>query len=144
MSPEDARNAALRSFGGVDLSKEECRDVRGVRLIEDVISDLRYGLRMLRRNPGFATMPGLTLALGIGANTAIFSVVDEVLLKRLPVKEPEQLILLSHTDAGTYSNSFSYSTYEQFRAMLRALGYRAVMKSRFTAWEEAICSRGDS
>ncbi|HEY3037963.1 MAG TPA: hypothetical protein VGJ66_04455 [Pyrinomonadaceae bacterium] len=61
MSPEDARNAALRSFGGVDQSKEECRDARGVRLIEDVISDLRYGLRMLRRNPGFATMAGLTL-----------------------------------------------------------------------------------
>jgi putative ABC transport system permease protein len=95
MPPEEARYAALRSFGGVEQKKEECRDADRLRWIEDVIQDLRYGLRQLRRNPGFTAVAVLTLALGIGANTAIFSVIDIALLRPLPYSHPEDLVDIS-------------------------------------------------
>src|SRR5262245_36115241 len=80
-----------------------------------MFQDMRFGARMLLKHPGFATVAILTLALGIGANTAIFSLIDAVLLKRLPVKQPDQLVLLRHADSRATVTPFGYHTYQQFR-----------------------------
>src|SRR6266540_2729556 len=94
MSPEEARRQALIKLGGVTLTQERYREQRGLPMLETLVQDLRFGLRMLRKNPGFTAIALLSLALGVGANTAIFSLMDAVLFKMLPVKNPEQLVFL--------------------------------------------------
>ncbi|HKE20766.1 MAG TPA: permease prefix domain 1-containing protein [Bryobacteraceae bacterium] len=93
MEPAEAQRLARLEFGGVEQVKEECRDVRG-RWLEDFGQDFRYAARTLGRSPGFLVVSVLSLALGIGANTAIFSLIDAVMLRSLPVQAPERLVQL--------------------------------------------------
>ena len=118
MPPEEARRAARIKLGGVTQLKETNRELRGLPFIETFFHDARYALRMLRKNPGFTAVAVLTLALGIGANTAIFSVVYAVLLKPLPYANPNQLVsaFAANTQEGVPEDGTSYPNFEEWRA----------------------------
>jgi predicted permease len=111
-APEQARASARRDFGNVLLVKETTRDVWGWSLLEDLGRDLRYAVRLLARSPMFAAMAVLSLALGIGANTAIFSLADAVIFRSLPVPEPQQLVQVrAADDKGRLRTIYSYPDY---------------------------------
>ena len=128
MGPEEARLAALRSFGGVERFKEESRDARGVRFVEEVWQDLRYGARMLLKQPGFTLIAVLTLTLGIGANTAVFSIVNAVLLRPFPYEAPERLMILQE-HYGAQASSVSYPNFADWRDQNAAFDSMAAVRT---------------
>lgn len=109
---QEAMRRARVEFGGIERAKEECREARGVTLLQSLAQDVRYGLRMLRRSPGFSVVAILTIALGIGATTAIFSIVDATLLHPLPYPHPEQLVRIEDELPGVGAQDVGMSVPE--------------------------------
>ncbi len=122
--PEAVREARLE-FGGIERAKEECREARGATFLESLAQDIRFGLRTLRKSPGFTAVAILTLALGIGANTAIFSVVYGVLLAPLPYHDASRLVVLNETTPRVGNVSVSYPNFLDWRAQSRAFSQMA-------------------
>ncbi len=122
MNPEEARYAALRQFGRTESIQETCRDQRGVSGLENLLQDLRFGARQLRRNPGFTAVAVLTLAICLGANLAIFAVVDAVLVRPLPFPAPDRLVTLFniYPRAGIERSGASLAGYYERRGQLPA------------------------
>lgn len=118
MSPQEARHAARRAFGNTTYLKEETRNTWGWTWLEQIAQDLRYATRMLRKSPVFTAVAILTLALGIGANTAIFSLIDTVILQLLPVQKPQELVQVFRVDpsrGGQRGSSYTNALWEQVR-----------------------------
>ena len=117
MSPEEARYAALRQFGWVESIKDVCREQRGVSWIENLGQDIRYGARMLRKNSSFAAAAVVTFALGIGATSAVFSLVQGVLLTPPPYFKPEQIVLISsiRKTGEPYSKGCAATQWQEWR-----------------------------
>jgi putative ABC transport system permease protein len=109
----EARRLARLEFGGLDQVKEICRDARGTRWVDEITQDVRYGLRGFRKNPGFTAVAIVTLALGVGANLAIFNVFDALLLRPLPVPDASELISMTRWQQGNSGAHFSYPQVEQ-------------------------------
>ena len=116
---------ARREFGGVEHFREECRDARGLTALENLVRDVRYGVRVLRRTPVFTAVAMASLAIGIGANTAVFSLVDTVLLRSLPVRNAEELVVLGWSANNASANHDDLFEFGR-RRTLRAVAHECV------------------
>jgi predicted permease len=140
MSPEQARRRAQMEFGGLEGVKEECRESRRVQIIDTLIQDVRYGMRMMRKSPGFTIVAVLTLTLGIGANTAIFSVVSGVLLNPLPYPHPDQLVTLHESKPNFERGSVSYPNFRDWQKDNHTFSGMAIYRN----YAFSLTGRGDA
>jgi putative ABC transport system permease protein len=121
MSPEEARRRAVLKFGSVQTVREGCHGEEGLPVMEGIVQDVHFALRVLRKSPGFAVVAIVTLALGIGANTTVFSVVDAVMLRPLPYEQPERLIEAKSSSKGSFlANDLSYPDFFDWRSQSRS------------------------
>src|SRR5262249_25073684 len=127
-SPDDAMHSAHRELGNLALVKEVTREMWGWTALEQWIQDLRYGLRMLLKSPGFSLVAILTLTLGIGANTALFSVVNGVLLNPLPYPKPDQLVTLHESKPNFDYGSISFPNFRDWRNENRTFSEMAIAR----------------
>jgi hypothetical protein len=132
MTPEEAHYAAMRKFGNVTRVKEETREVWSFVWLDQFWQDIRYCLRMLAKNPGFTAVALLTLALGIGVNTAIFSLLNAFLLRRLPVRQPDQLVEVFTRDRSGRIGELSFPLFEEIQRRQR------VFSGMFAWWGDGI------
>jgi predicted permease len=151
IAPEEARRRARLDLGGMEQTKEKCRDARRVNWIQDLVHDLRFGLRTLRKSPGFTAVVVVTLALGIGANTAVFTVIDAVMLRSLPVPNPDELYRLGDNnncciEVGTQNGGsfvlYSYPLYENLRDLTPEFSELAAFEAHLS--DLSVRRSGDS
>src|SRR5580658_3006363 len=140
LSRDEARQAALREFGGVTQVKERYRTERGFGWLDTLAQDLRFAVRMLGKNPGFTSVAILTLALGIGGNTAIFSIVNGVLLNPLPFPQPDRLVALHESKPNFENGSVSYPNFIDWRNENRTFSSMGLSRR----WAFSLTGRGDA
>ena len=143
MAPEDARQAALRAMDGLAQQQERCRDARGVSFFEHVLQDVRFGARMLRKNAGFTLLAVLALALGIGANSAIYSVIYGVLLRPLPYADSDRIaVIYAHfTPQNMEHGTVSVADYLDLKARTPSLETAALVSNR--GWRSNLTGVGE-
>src|SRR5205807_7267878 len=122
----EAQRRARIEFGGVERAKEECREARGIHFIDSLLQDLRFGVRMLRKNLGFTATAVLALALGIGVNTTVFTAFDALALRPRPVKDPNRPVGVYRTKEGGNRGALSYPDYVYYRDHSKTLSELAM------------------
>ena len=136
LPPADARRSAQMALGGLERTKDECREARGTAGLEASVQDIRYALRVLRKSPAFTSVAVLSLALGIGANTAIFTLMDALMLRSLPVKAPGQLYRLAPAGQAGILEGSNFRLYETMRD--RSKSFSGILLYNPNQWQVGL------